>query len=175
MTIDRCWEELNRLAREEPILSMLSRQDSYGLLRRYVGMLVRWKSKGSLDFENITDEIIKIIFDNEERFDPARGDFTSWVGKIALNQLRNEGRKAGRRNTRSLEGIDVPVKNVEPEWAAVWIDLMEQLPNEIDRQILIGRYQRLTTEEIADTLGMKASQVESRWSRILNRLNRHKE
>jgi hypothetical protein len=76
-----------------------------------------------------------------------------------MRAVENTPWQSHRLHLSLTEGIDVPVTNVDPEWAAVWIDLMDQLPDELDREIVIGLRQGLTIKEIAATLGMKPTHV----------------
>ena len=129
------------------------------------------------DAEDATQETFIRAYQALDRFDTTR-PVRPWLLSIAANLSRNRRRSAGRylaalnrllyaepRSKVSIE--DKSSQNMEAQalWQAV------QRLNEIDRQVVYLRYfLEMSTEEVAETMGIPTGTVKSRLHRALQRL-----
>jgi RNA polymerase sigma-70 factor, ECF subfamily len=98
----------------------------------------------------------------------------SWLVSIAANEARQAVRRRGRATIVDISGVD-PGAGGDPSDAISALDLARVLRglNADDRALLALRFVAgLDSTEIANHLGMSASGVRSRLSRLLDRLRR---
>jgi RNA polymerase sigma-70 factor (ECF subfamily) len=98
----------------------------------------------------------------------------SWLVSVAANEARQAVRRRGRATIVDISRID-PGDGGDPSDAINALDLARVLRglNADDRALLALRFVAgLDSTEIADHLGMSASGVRSRLSRLLDRLRR---
>ncbi len=144
-------------------------EESFDAVSRYV----QWRCAG---MTHLIEEVVQETWLTAVRwirsFDPARGNFPTWVRGIAANLLRNQFRKS-RSETNSGQDIDIETAISHPPEAA--LENREQaeqiaaalaaLPGHYE-QVLRAKYlDALPVDEIAACLRQSPKAVES----LLNR------
>ncbi len=123
--------------------------------------------------EDIVQESFLVAIRRLREFDPARAPFGGWLRGIALNLLRNQGRRAARRGDRRLpddaDSLPAPESSAasgrDLELAEEIALAMAGLPDRY-REVLRARYEEgLRVGDIALRLGETAKAVESLLSR----------
>jgi len=123
--------------------------------------------------EDIVQECFIVAVRRLREFDPGRASFGGWLKGIALNLLRNQGRRTARRGDRGsseeLDALPAPERRAAPngdlELAEEIALAMAGLPDRY-RQVLRARYEEgLAVGDIALRLGETAKAVESLLSR----------
>lgn len=98
----------------------------------------------------------------------------AWLLAIAANEARQQVRARGRRRVREIAPVDPDdVSDQGADVSADRLDLTSALGRlePIDREVLALRYLAgMTTEEIGAAIGLSASGVRSRLSRLVARL-----
>ena len=104
-------------------------------------------------------------------FDSFRGDSSekTWLTRIAVNTCRDFQRGGWFKHTdRRVTPDMLPVGTVQPDTE----DLDLSLPRKMREAILLYYYQDMSTEEIAETLGIAQSSVSNRLRRGREKLRK---
>jgi RNA polymerase sigma-70 factor (ECF subfamily) len=163
------------------------------IFNRYYKQIFNFVKKNVPDHktaEDITQEVFLRIFKSAARFDPER-KFSSWIYKIAFNEVKRYYSKAAARRTSSInEPIDsvwggaerseiLEYKGAGPELSTESESRMQQikkliatLPEKQKTVVILKVYQELTFEEIAQVLDCPLSTVLSRMRYAVRRMQR---
>ena len=109
-------------------------------------------------------------------FDSFRGDSSekTWLTRIAVNTCRDFQRGGWFKHTdRRVTPDMVPVGTVQPDTEDLDLSLaVMKLPRKMREAILLYYYQDMSTEEIAETLGIAQSSVSNRLRRGREKLRK---
>lgn len=157
--------------RDQAGLEDLSRR--YSPLMRYIISPIL--SNGQ-DREECLSDVLLLVWERIERYDPARGAFSTWLTVLTRNTALNRAR--GQEVGEPLfENQASPVPG--PEEQILHQELLEELKQAVDRlsmkdQLLFYRkyYYFQTTAQIAAEMGMTDRAAEGRLYRIKTRLRK---
>lgn len=181
---------------DEELMSGVANADvkSFNVLfNRYYKQIFNFIKKNVHDHvasEDITQEVFMRIYKSAARFDPER-KFSSWIYKIAFNEVKRYYTKASARKTTSInEPLDVssggteraelieftgpgPEMSTESEKRIQQIKkLIETLPEKQRTVVILKVYQELTFEEISQVLDCPLSTVLSRMRYAVKKMQR---
>jgi RNA polymerase sigma-70 factor (ECF subfamily) len=109
-------------------------------------------------------------------FDSFRGDSSekTWLTRIAVNTCRDFQRGGWFKHTdRRITPEMLPVGTVQPDTEDLDLSLaVMKLPRKMREAILLYYYQDMSTEEIAETLGIAQSSVSNRLRRGREKLRK---
>ena len=109
-------------------------------------------------------------------FDSFRGDSSekTWLTRIAVNTCRDFQRGGWFKHTdRRVTPDMLPVGTVQPDTEDLDLSLaVMKLPRKMREAILLYYYQDMSTEEIAETLGIVQSSVSNRLRRGREKLRK---
>ncbi|MEZ5337021.1 MAG: sigma-70 family RNA polymerase sigma factor [bacterium] len=160
---------------------------------RYHKQIYNFIRKQVSERENIEDlvqEVFLRVFKSSKNFDPSK-KFSSWVYKIALNEVKRHWKKSAAKQTFSLntpvgdEGSeserqdfiedfrDLPENVLEREnFSETLKVLIDRLPEKQRTVVILKIYHELTFEEIAEICECPLSTVLSRMRYAVNKLRR---
>ena len=137
-----------------------------------------YRLSSRVDAEDLTQLTFERAFRSRHRYDPAKGEFSSWVLSIARNALIDHFRRDRSGDTSSISAGDVAESELprthgpeadlglDPEVAAALAELSDR-----DRELLALRFGAdLKAREIADLTGLTSANVHQILSRSLRRL-----
>jgi len=167
------------------LIQRISRQDERALLELYqvYGNLVYSLALRVLQnpglAEEVTQDIFLKIWQQPDRWNPALGQFSSWLLAItrnaAIDRLRKERRHAPVQ-TEEFDAINeisgqIPLMD-DPRWfdGQLLARLLPQLPREQHHLIELAFYQGYTHSELAQTLNLPLGTVKTRLRAGLQRL-----
>ncbi|MEZ4674723.1 MAG: sigma-70 family RNA polymerase sigma factor [Caldilineaceae bacterium] len=129
--------------------------------------------------EEVTQDVFLKIWQQPDRWNPALGQFSSWLLTITRNASIDRLRKEQRHPTPNA-GIDEPIfeQNVEisvsddPMWfeGQLLTRLIHELPTEQRELIELAFYQGYTHSELADGLQLPLGTVKTRLRSGLQKL-----
>jgi RNA polymerase sigma-70 factor (ECF subfamily) len=164
------------------------RQDALGPLHgRYASLVYNVASQtiGGAAAEEIVQDVFVAVWRKAGSFDPARGNFRSWVLRIAhlrvINELRRRGRRVqtvpdpeGQRVQRVPEpGPEPPEVAWRKHRRAIVRQAVAALPPPQRQALSLAFLEDLTHEQIADFLGLPLGTAKSRIRAGINRLRAH--
>jgi len=179
---------------DEQLMARIAMRDvhSYNVLfNRYYKQIFNFIKKNVHDIretEDIAQEVFLRIYKSAGRFDIER-KFSSWIYKIAFNEIKRHYSKAASRRTSSInEPLDEaggaergdllefsgpgPELSAEAEKRAQQIRyLIDTLPEKQRTVVILKVYQELTFEEIAQILDCPLSTVLSRMRYAVKKLH----
>ena len=160
---------------------------------RYHKQIYNFIRKQVSERENIEDlvqEVFLRVFKSAKNFDPEK-KFSSWVYKIALNEVKRHWKKSAAKQTFSLntpvgdEGSDserqdfiedfrdLPENVLEREnFSETLKVLIDRLPEKQRTVVILKIYHELTFEEVAEICECPLSTVLSRMRYAVNKLRR---
>jgi RNA polymerase sigma-70 factor (ECF subfamily) len=147
------------------------------LLERYERAVVRMimnitNDRGSS--EDITQDVFFTAYRKLASYDPARGDFSTWLFTIARNKSINALRK---RRAVSMSELPEQADEHNPsdrltqkELFAGLDRVLRTLPLTHQRAFVMAEFERLSYEQIAQIEGVRLGTVKSRINRAKTRL-----
>jgi len=157
-------------------------QPIYNFIRKQVG--------DSESVEDLIQEVFLRVFRSAKNFDPSR-KFSSWLYKIALNEIKRFWKRSNARQAYSLnnplgdengdadrqdmleDNREGPELTDEKErFGHDLRKLIDRLPEKQKTVVLLKVYQELTFEEIAEICGCPLSTVLSRMRYAVDKLRR---
>jgi RNA polymerase sigma-70 factor, ECF subfamily len=181
---------------DEELVGQLAAGDAAAfnvIFDRYHKPIYNFIKKQVLERENVEDlaqEVFMRVFKSARNFDTTK-KFSSWVYKIALNEVKRHWKRSGSRQTFSLnvpvgeEGGDsergdfIEDQRVAPAAAAEQDlfsrdlkTLIDRLPEKQKTVVLLKVYNELTFEEIAEICECPLSTVLSRMRYAVSKLRR---
>lgn len=188
--------EMFQCLTDEELMSGVANADvkSFNVLfNRYYKQIFNFIKKNVHDYtssEDITQEVFMRIYKSAARFDPER-KFSSWIYKIAFNEVKRYYTKSAARKTSSInEPLDAssgstersdllehtglgPELTTESEKRVQQIKiLIETLPEKQRTVVILKVYQELTFEEISQVLDCPLSTVLSRMRYAVKKMQR---
>ena len=167
---------------EQEIIALIRARDERGLseLLRHYGPMMRYIVSPVLPAEQDREECISEaamrVWDNIERFDPARGSWNAWLTALTRNAALNRARQMQREDPEAIDPA-MPSPEPSPEEALLRKEGQAELNAALNRlsrtdRLLFYRkyYYRQSTAQIASELGMSARAVEGRLYRVKKRL-----
>lgn len=168
---------------DEQIVTLLGqdREAGLALLQSRYGNLVRYVVRGVLrspeDIEECVSDVYLQVWSKFDRYDPAKGQLSTWLTAVARNTALNY------RNRRGTEAIplepDLADPAPTPEEALLRQERAQRLHGAIlaldpkDRQLFYRKYYYLQpTAQIAAECGMSERAVEGRLYRLRQKLRR---
>lgn len=161
------------------LLQAVARGDQDALLtlhRRYVNLVysMAWRVLQDAGLaEEVTQDIFLKLWDKGQRYDPARGRFSSWLLSVtrfaAIDRLRREGRRP--RQAEIVTGDQDEAAALErllPTDHAAWERgqhlrlVLAQLPPDQRQIIELAYFGGLTHSELAEQLGLPLGTVKGR-------------
>ncbi len=157
------------------------------LYERYGARTYAWAAHvlGPRQAEDLTQEVFAVLWARAGQFNPARGDFSRWFWTLVRHRIFRELRRVGRR--RRMESADdistllttAPAEGVDGEEAAVVaavsrnaMDILEQLPEEQRRVLVMSYFAGPSQCEIAPELPLPLGTVKKRARLGLAKLRR---
>ena len=128
--------------------------------------------------EEVTQDVFLKIWNQPERWDPALGQFSSWLLAITRNAAIDRLRREGRHTTVDWDPTDNPDASIsefigdQPGWydGQVLRKLLCRLPIEQRQLIELAFYDGYTHSELADLLGLPLGTVKTRLRMGLQKL-----
>lgn len=127
------------------------------------------------DAEDLAEEVFISVYRNLHNFDPGRAKIETWIFVIAKNRLKNYYRdKKVHLSLDDENSYNEPVDPVTPD-DCLYMEEKRNLVTRllatlqpIDRQIVIlSYYKEMTSDQIAEVVGLTAGNVRVRLSRAL--------
>jgi RNA polymerase sigma-70 factor (ECF subfamily) len=125
--------------------------------------------------EEVTQDIFLKIWQQPERWNPALGQFNSWLLTITRNAAIDRLRKERRPSASPIEQAPAPPTHFIGD-DTLWYDsqvlkkLLEQLPSEQRQLIDLAFYQGYTHSELAENLNLPLGTVKTRLRMGLQKL-----
>ncbi len=148
----------------------------YSSVYRYVYFRVREEAVA----EDLTSEVFERAYRALESYDPVRGAFSTWIGRIAHNHVANYFVKQQQRTQHEIDGPELETlaaSDALPEVQVILGEAVQRLLEclerlaERDRQVIALRFGINTrNKEIAELLGLKEHSVSVIILRTLERL-----
>ncbi len=127
------------------------------------------------DAADATQEIFVTVWRKRDRYDPGR-EFRPWFYTLAMNVVRGH-RRMRKRRRRSEQEVPVPSRHrsdgdqlERTEEARILEEHLHRLPEESRTLIVLHYQQGLSQHEIARTVGLRRSTVQSRLGRAVDHL-----
>jgi RNA polymerase sigma-70 factor (ECF subfamily) len=145
----------------------------FGLARRLLGDVTL--------AEDVTQEVFVYLWQQPERFDPARGTLRSWLGLLAhrrsVDRIRAESRRvASEERQDRTEVPSVTNSEVDDQLSLVWLavrvqEALDQLPPEQREAVVLAYYGGRTYRQVAAELQIPEGTAKSRLRLALAKLN----
>lgn len=125
--------------------------------------------------EEVTQDIFLKLWQQPERWNPALGQFSSWLLTITRNAAIDRLRKERHTNTHLVEHIDL-VAHPHSQQDNHWVDgqlltqLLQELPPEQRRLIELAFFHGYTHSELAAKLQLPLGTVKTRLRSGLQKL-----
>lgn len=159
------------------------RAEGYGyLMTRYgrrVHLLVSQVIRDARDAEEVAQDAFVRAFDRLEAFDPGRGSFGTWIGRIAWNLALNAVRGQGQDNIELLDNIDyldnldgLCAIDTEAERLALLDRAIDRLRPEERTLLHLRYYDGLSLGELSEILDLKPGPLANRLQRIRQKLSK---
>ena len=143
-----------------------SRDDLYA----YVAGLLRDATAA----EEVTAAAFERAYRKRNRFDPQRGEPRAWLFGIARNAALDELRRRGRQAELSTDPIDaasVPAPDRDRDELRLLLDTaLARLEGPERELVALKFFAALSNGEIADVVGISASNVGTRLNRTMDKL-----
>lgn len=156
------------------------RAEGYGyLMTRYgcrVHLLVNQVVTDERDAEEVAQDAFVRAFERLEAFDPEKGSFGTWIGRIAWNMALNAVRGRGLEELDLLDNLDYLDELEEPTTEAERLMLLDKAIDRLrpeERTLLHLRYyDGRSLREIAEVMQTAAGPLASRLQRIRQKLSK---
>jgi RNA polymerase sigma-70 factor (ECF subfamily) len=132
--------------------------------------------------EDVVQEVFLALWRKSETFDPQKGTFKSWLGRIAKNRALNERRRraasAGAAAPDPEAALAEVADDAPPPDEARWIahrqkvlhDAVDALPEAQRRAVSLAFFDELPQSEVASVLGAPLGTVKTRIRLSMKRL-----
>lgn len=137
----------------------------YNVVKRYVRL--------SADHKDIMQESFARIFSSINTFDPNKGDFKSWIGKITINECFKHHNKTKKVNELKVaykqESVDNSTESYYSSLTKADIDrLLEKMPEGYKQVFMLTVIDGFTHKEVAKLMGIEAVSSRSQLMRARN-------
>ncbi len=120
------------------------------------------------DAEDIVQDVfLKLLKQKKGRFHDNE-HLKSWLIRVTINQCMDYKKSFFRKNTVSLEDLEIPYEQEERQI----LEELYQLPKDTRNILYLYYYEGYTIKEIAKILGKKQNTVNSRLTRGRNQLKK---
>jgi RNA polymerase sigma-70 factor (ECF subfamily) len=168
---------MNLSSSDVDLMRRVSRRDQYALSELYtryggpVYSLALRVLQNSTLAEEVTQDIFLKVWNQAEKWDPAKGQLASWLLTIARYTSIDRLRKERRQPTQTLTALDdmphvLATRGLvdDPRWqdGRLIRSLLAQLPPEQVQVIELAFYQGFTHSEIAENLKLPLGTVKTR-------------
>lgn len=151
------------------------------LLRRHSGAILNYLRRfmpDRDDAEDIAQEVFILAFRNLHKFDPERGEFRSWLYRIATNSSLNELKRRERASLRESVAAEMQSETASGAWipgreiesVEIVEHALQTLPDTERQVILLSYYHDLPYREISKVLDIPLGTVKSRMHSAVKRL-----
>lgn len=164
---------------DEVLLKRVAQGDQDALLvlhKRYVNLVysMAWRVLQDVGrAEEVTQDIFLKLWQKSQRYDPARGRFTTWLLSVtrfaAIDRLRREGRRPAETGIESNDPDAPPaLERLFPSDHAAWERgqhlrlLLAHLPTEQKKIIELAFFGGMTHTELAEHLRLPLGTVKGR-------------
>lgn len=146
---------------------------------------LRYRVNTPEDAEDLISLVFEKAYTHREKFDPAKGAFSTWLFQIAHNTLANYYRTQQRRSTWET-GSDLPedlvIPEMSPETQIIRQEAITQLLSSLtqlserDREVISLKFAgRLSNQEIGQIMDLKEKTVSVVLLRAMRRLQQRVE
>lgn len=143
---------------------------------RHVHLLVSQLLSDARDAEEAAQDTFVRAFGSLSTFDPRRGSFASWIGRIAWNTALNALQGKGEVGLDLLENIDYldKLEDMEPDnRTLILLDkAIDRLKPEERTLLHLRYYEGKTLGEIAEITDIETGPLASRLHRIRKKLSK---
>lgn len=163
------------------LIQRVQRQDQHALMALYqtyggavYGLAMRVLQNPGMA-EEVTQDVFLKLWQHPERWNPALGQFSSWLLTITRNAAIDRLRKERHANTDSVEHMDLaanPHGQHDTHWAdgQLLAQLMRELPPEQRQLIELAFFHGYTHSELAQKLQLPLGTVKTRLRSGLQKL-----
>jgi RNA polymerase sigma-70 factor (ECF subfamily) len=128
--------------------------------------------------EDLTSQAFLNAYQRFETFDPSRGNFSSWLYRIARNQIIDQSRRTKPTDDilthEHLQSGDDPVQDTDRQLNTEQLQkLLAKLPEEQRELVIMRLWDELPYTEIAILTGKTESSLRMQFSRIVGALRQH--
>lgn len=150
-------------------------QKEYHLLYKYVYRYVKWRIQNEDDVEDIVSHTFLCAYEKLSQWNPQKGNMKQWITGIVKNTLLQHWKKnqlhipleeISDTVLFSMKTLLTEIDNQKIDDALFLDALMEKLPAEMQRIIILRYVDDYTYKEIARVLGKKAAAVRKTFSRL---------
>ena len=144
--------------------------------RRWIAVVLMAHMPAEAELEDLLQDVALNLLKSVSRLnDPAR--LRPWLRSVTLNTARSAGRKASvrRRWMRPLSSADLEIAGGESDGGALRLEtrltaekameLAQELPPDYREALLLRSLEGMTQRQIADTLELPETTIESRLAR----------
>jgi RNA polymerase sigma factor (sigma-70 family) len=129
--------------------------------------------------EDLTQEVMLVLWQRAESYDPARATASTWIYTIARNRFIDSLRRRPNTVVADVEVIGVPADDdTEQSFYLTQLErllrrAMAALPREQNQLIEQGYFRDKSQSDLADEFNLPLGTVKSRQRLALGRLRRH--
>ena len=135
--------------------------------------------KNSLNYElseELTQEVLSIIWSKTSLYNPKKSKFTTWVFTIARNKKIDFYRKSKNKNLNENDLRGFMYENDEVDNYEI-LDSVEKITQELDENqkklIKLNFFEQKSHKKIAEELEIPVGTVKSRIRATLNKMNKY--
>ncbi len=174
--------ELNETRQANEPVTQLNFAELFEQLYPRIYNYLRYRVNVPEDAEDLMGVVFEKAFTHRGQFDPAKGEFSTWLFRIAHNSLANYYRSRQRSSAWESEAApseDLPQQGASPEAQIIRQETVAQLLeglsqlNERDQEIISLKFAgRLSNREIGEIIDMKEKTVSVALLRAMRRLQK---
>jgi RNA polymerase sigma-70 factor (ECF subfamily) len=129
--------------------------------------------------EDVTQDVMLVLWQRADSYDPTRAIASAWIFRIARNRLIDAFRR--QRSVPRADGDAVEVRAGDDTEHSFYLTQLERhlrhavasLPSDQNQLIEQGYFRDKTQSALADEFGLPLGTVKSRQRRALGRLRQH--
>ncbi len=145
---------------------------------RYVYSIVKRYVTNNSDHPDVIQEIYARVFLSVNTYDPAKGDFKSWLRRVTINQCAMHYRQGkSPRLVVSLDGVNEVDESVERKLNQLSTQEVESIitdmPDGYKQVLMLVVMDEYTHKEVAELLDITAETSRSQLSRAKGWLRKH--
>jgi RNA polymerase sigma-70 factor (ECF subfamily) len=144
---------------------------------------LRYRVNAPEDVEDLISLVFEKAYTHRQQYDPAKGAFSTWLFRIAHNELANFYRARERRSkweTSAALPDDILISEVSPETQLIQQEYIGQLWQGLgqlgqrDQEVISLKFgSRLSNKEIGQIMDLKEKTVSVVLLRAMRRLQEH--
>lgn len=150
-------------------------RDNHDKIRQYIyGKIGNWQ-----DAEDLTQESFLYAYHHYENYDPEKSSMNTWLYLIVNSRLKNHYRDAKTYVDLDELGEFLPDEGTPDMDECIYLEQMKSallkalstLAERERRIVIMSYFEGRTSDEIGQTLGLKAGNVRTIQSRAMNKLS----